>query len=125
MAIKHFKDLDVYQKSYAVSLLIHKASLEFPKIEQYAIANQLRRSSKSVCANLAEGFTKQYVSNKEYMRFILIALASANETIVWLDYVEDLGYVEQDLILEWKEEYSQICKMLNALHNSRKKLNAA
>ncbi|TGT90609.1 four helix bundle protein, partial [Mesorhizobium sp. M5C.F.Ca.ET.164.01.1.1] len=52
------RDLEVYKRAYAVSLEIHKATLAFPRIEQYALADQLRRSSKAICANLAEGFAK-------------------------------------------------------------------
>ncbi|TGP25104.1 MULTISPECIES: four helix bundle protein [unclassified Mesorhizobium] len=54
--IKRAKDLEVYRRAYAVSLEVHKATLVFPKIEQYALADQMRRSSKAICANLAEGF---------------------------------------------------------------------
>ncbi|MGB0720531.1 MAG: four helix bundle protein, partial [Bdellovibrionales bacterium] len=53
-----FKDLLVYQKSFAIATAIHKSTLTFPKIEQYALADQMRRASKSVCANIAEGFGK-------------------------------------------------------------------
>nr|WP_263499085.1 four helix bundle protein [Mesorhizobium sp. BR1-1-3] len=57
--IKRAKDLEVYKRAYVVSLDVHKATLAFPKMEQYALADQLRRSSKGICANLAEGFAKQ------------------------------------------------------------------
>ncbi|TGV76028.1 four helix bundle protein, partial [Mesorhizobium sp. M2D.F.Ca.ET.145.01.1.1] len=57
--VKRAKDLEVYKRAYMVSLTVHKATLAFPKIEQYALADQLRRSSKGICANLAEGFAKQ------------------------------------------------------------------
>ncbi|WP_263498206.1 four helix bundle protein [Mesorhizobium sp. CA13] len=56
--IKRARDLDVYRRAYAVSLDVHKATLVFPKMEQYALADQMRRSSKAICANLAEGFAK-------------------------------------------------------------------
>ena len=57
--VRSFHDLDVYQKAYQLSLDIHKATLGFPKLEQFALADQMRRASKSICANLAEGFAKQ------------------------------------------------------------------
>ena len=54
------KELRVYQRAYALSLKIHKLIQAFPKIEQYGgIADQLRRSSKSITANIVEGYTKQ------------------------------------------------------------------
>jgi four helix bundle protein len=57
--VSSFEDLEVFQRAYRVSLEIHEQSLRFPKIEQYALADQVRRASKSICANIAEGFAKQ------------------------------------------------------------------
>lgn len=71
--IKRAKDLDVYRHAYGVSLDVHKATLVFPKMEQYALADQMRRSSKAICANLAEGFAKQTHSRPEFARFISMA----------------------------------------------------
>ena len=56
--IKSFEDLAVFQRAYALSLVIHKVSLGFPKHEQFGFAEQIRRASKSICANIAEGFGK-------------------------------------------------------------------
>ena len=69
-AIRSFEDLEVFKRAYRVSLDIHRVSLAFPKIEQYALADQVRRASKSICANLAEGFAKQRRSPAEYRRFL-------------------------------------------------------
>jgi four helix bundle protein len=60
--VRSFRDLIVYQRAYGLSLQIHKASLGFPKMEQYALADQMRRASKSICGNIAEGFAKQRAS---------------------------------------------------------------
>ncbi|MBZ9716957.1 MULTISPECIES: four helix bundle protein [Mesorhizobium] len=75
--IKRAKDLEVYKRAYVVSLDVHKATLAFPKMEQYALADQLRRSSKGICANLAEGFAKQTHSKPEFARFISMAMGHA------------------------------------------------
>ena len=56
--IERVEDLEVFRRAYRLSLEIHKSSLALPRIEQFALADQLRRSSKSICANLAEGFAK-------------------------------------------------------------------
>lgn len=53
--IKSFKDLDVYQRAFEISLEIHEHSKTFPKDEQFALTSQIRRASKSICANIAEG----------------------------------------------------------------------
>jgi four helix bundle protein len=63
-----------------------------PQIEQRILADQLRRGSKSICANLAEGFGKQGLSKTEFRRFVLMSIGSADEMRVWLRYCLDLEY---------------------------------
>lgn len=111
-----FENLDVWKKAFDISVLVHKASLEFPKAEQYALADQIRRASKSICANIAEGFGKQKASKAEFKRFLLMALGSANEMLVWSRYCVELGYIDQVRYERWVSEYTSICKMLNVLH---------
>ena len=118
--ISSFEDLEVFQIAYKVSLELHKQTLDFPKHEQYGLADQIRRSSKSICANLAEGFGKQNLSNKEFKRYVSIALGSSDEMRVWIRYCLDLEYFEEE---EWKyfrDKYQQISKMLQGLHRSWK-----
>ena len=114
--IRDVEDLQVYKKAYAVSLEVHRASLEFPKIEQYALADQMRRASKSVCANLAEGFGKQSISKAEFKRYLMIAMGSADEMRVWVRYSQDLSYITHKQAEIWRNEYQIIAKMLNGLH---------
>lgn len=112
---KVFFELDVYKKAFDVSIDVHKESLSFPKIEQYAIADQIRRASKSICANLAEGYPKQKSSMKDFYRYVLISMGSANEMLVWIQYYKELGYIKEDKARFWYAEYLVIAKMLNAL----------
>ena len=77
--IASFEDLDVFQRAYRISLDVHRASLQFPKIEQHALADQIRRASKSICGNIAEGFGKQRRSGAEFKRYLLMAIGSADE----------------------------------------------
>ena len=114
--IRDFNDLQVYQKAYAVSLELHAATLKFPKHEQYELGSQMRRASKGICANIAEGFGKQNISKAEFKRFLLMAMGSADEMRVWLSYGLDLGYVELERYQRWSEEYRIIARMLNGLH---------
>jgi four helix bundle protein len=120
--IKSFSDLEVYKKAFAISIEIHSASLKFPKTEQYALSDQIRRASKSICANLAEGFYRQRASNADYMRFIIIALGSSGEMLVWVDYCEKLSYINPETSQRWKEAYEEISKMLHGLYTSRSKI---
>jgi four helix bundle protein len=115
MLIKTGKDLEVFKKAYRLSLEIHHVSLSFPKIEQFALADQLRRSSKSVCANIIEGFAKQSSSKAEFKRFLVIAIASAHETDLWLDYARDLRYLRPSDYQKFFTANCQTIAMLTSL----------
>jgi four helix bundle protein len=114
--VSSFEDLDVFQRAYRASLEVHKQSLRFPKIEQDALADQLRRASKSICANIAEGFSKQRRSSAEYRRYLLMAIGSADEMRVWIRYCLDLEYIDAATSQRWRDEYVAIAKMLQAIY---------
>ena len=114
-----FEDLEVFQRAYRISLDLHQASLHFPKIEQYGgLADQIRRASKSICGNIAEGFGKQRRSNAEFKRFLMMAIGSADEMQVWVRYCSDLEYIDQKVCATWRDEYRQIAKMLQGLYTA-------
>ena len=119
-AICTFEDLEVFKRAYRVSLEVHRISLEFPQAEQYGLADQIRRASKSICANLAEGFGKQSRSAAEFKRYIQISIGSADEMRVWIRYCFDLGYIDQSQWQSWRDEYQEIARMLQGLANSWK-----
>jgi len=106
--------LDVYQKAYQLALEIHKMTLGFPKHEQYELASQLRRSSKSICANIAEGMGKQE-SRADVRRFIRIAVGSCDESRVWLEFARDLGYIKPWEQAALDERYREIGRMLRGV----------
>ena len=83
-AVRSFEQLEVFQRAYRISLDIHRVSLKFPREEQRGLGEQVRRASKSICANVAEGFGKQSQSVAEFRRFLRIAMGSADEMRVWL-----------------------------------------
>ncbi len=115
MKAKSFEDLEVFQRAYRVSLAVHRESLRFPKIEQRSLGDQVRRASKSVCANIAEGFGKQSQSVAEFRRFLRVAMGSADEMRVWCRYCLDLGYIDETTWKQWRDEYQEIAKMLQGL----------
>ena len=115
-----FEDLEVFQRAYKVSLDVHRISQDFPKSEQYGLADQVRRASKSICANIAEGFGKQRQSHAEFNRFLMMALGSADEMRVWSRYCFDLGFIDEALWQAWRGEYQAIAKMLQSLISSSK-----
>ena len=116
--IESFEDLDVFQRAYRISLEIHNVSLKFPKEEQYGLGSQTRNASKSICANLAEGFGKRSHSVAEFKRFLLMAIGSSDEMRVWLRYCLDLGYIDEGQWQQWRDEYKEISQMLHGLHRS-------
>ncbi len=109
-----YERLDVYQKSYQAALDIHKITLSFPKIEQYELASQVRRSSKSIPANIAEGMGRQDTS-ADVRRFIKIALGSCDETRVWLRFSKDLGYLDESTHQQLEARYQEIGRMLQGV----------
>lgn len=109
---KTHRDLLVYNKAYIVSLEIYRASESFPIEEKHGVTNQLRRSSTSICANIAEGYGRQINSNTDFKRFLVIAKGSCQETIVWVDYCKDLSFINKETWEKWNNEYTEISKML-------------
>jgi four helix bundle protein len=109
----------VFRRAYQLSLDLHRASLQFPKVEQFAgLADQMRRASKSICGNIAEGYGKRRRSNAEFKRYLLMAIGSADEIQVWLKYCSDLEYIDQKICAQWRDEYRQIARMLQGLYSN-------
>ena len=109
-----FEKLEVFQRAYTLSLAIHKRSLTFPALEQRELASQLRRSSKSICANIGEGMSKQ-ASNRDVLRFVRMAIGSCDETRIWLKYAVDLGYLQATDYEQYHLAYCEIGRMLAGL----------
>jgi four helix bundle protein len=115
---KGFEDLAVFKLAYRLSLEVHRTSLDLPGVEQYGLAEQIRRASKGICANLAEGFGKQAMSAREFRRFVAMALGSADEMRLWSRYCLDLGYIDQPTWQRWRDGYQEMARMLQGLHRS-------
>src|ERR1700722_7857985 len=115
MVAKSFEDLAVFQRAYRLSLEIHRLSLRLPAIEQRALGDQIRRASKSIPVNIAEGVGKQGGSVAEFRRFLSLALGSADEMRVWARYCLDLGYIDEATWQRWRDEYRAIAKMVQGL----------
>jgi four helix bundle protein len=109
---KTFQQLVVWQKAHALVLEIYKITADFPKAELFGITSQLRRSSISIAANIAEGFGKKGKPDKA--RFFNIAQGSLEETDYYLILVKDLGYTETGHL---QEKLNEIRKLLIAYTN--------
>src|ERR1700740_801514 len=110
-----FERLAGLKRAYRISLEVHRASLRFPAVEQRALADQIRRASKSICANLAEGYGRQKGSKAKFARFVRIAIGSSDEMRVWLRYSLDLGYIDEPTWQGWRDEYQIVTRMLQSL----------
>jgi four helix bundle protein len=113
------EDLVVFRRAYEISLEVHRVSLGLPKVEQWALGDQIRRASKSICANLAEGFGRQGRSPADFERFVVMAMGSADEMRVWARYCRDLGHIDEARWDRWRQEYRAIARMLAGLLRSR------
>ena len=110
-----FEGMEVFQRAYRLSLEIHRTSLGFPAVEQRALADQIRRASKSICANLAEGYGRQKGSKAEFVRFVRMAIGSSDEMRVWLRYAFDLDYIDEPTWRGWRDGYQTVTRMLQSL----------
>lgn len=100
-----YKSLEIWQLSRDLVIDIHKMSLTLPKFEMYETGSQIRRSSKSVKSNIVEGYGRRYYK-QEFIRFVIYALASNDETINHLETLfETESLTDKEL---FKNLYSQI-----------------
>jgi len=117
---KGYRDLIVYQKSYTAALGIYELSKTFPAEEKYSLTDQIRRSSRSVPANIAEGWRKRKYP-KMFVSKLIDCSGEASETEVWLDFSKDLKYITEDKYLSFSEVYEEINKMLFSMINRPEK----
>ena len=75
------------------------------------------RASKSICANIAEGYGRQKRSKAEFKRFLQMAIGSSDEMRVWVRYALDLEYIDEPTWQRWRDEYQTIVRMLQSLLN--------
>ena len=109
-----FESLDVYRKSYELALSIYRFSETLPSDEKYGLISQMKRASLSVPLNIAEGYGKQSSGN-EYKRFLSMAKGSCGEMMVLLNFLKDLGQLEETHHKKYCEKYEEIEKMLYGL----------
>lgn len=112
--IKSHRDLIVYQKSFEVAGDVFQVSKSFPREEMYSLTDQIRRSSRSVSANLAEAWRRRRYE-KHFLSTMNIAEAEAAETQTWIDFAVAHEYISQDVGSQLDEKYEEILRMLVAM----------
>ena len=117
MKIRTHKELEVYQLAFDAAMNIFVISKAFPKEETYSLTNQIRRSSRSVCGNIAETFRKRRYP-KAFVSKIIDAEGEAAETQTWLDFSLSCSYISEDEYKDLYEKYDLIIgKLVNmSLH---------
>ena len=112
--LRGHRDLKVYQLAYNVAMHVFKESNTFPQEERYLLTSQIRRSSRSVAANIAEGFRKRQYPNM-FVSKLADSDAEATETQVWLDFARDCGYLSTEHHDDLVARYEEIGRMLHAM----------
>ena len=93
--IKYHTELKVYQKSFEVAMEIYKISFQFPSEEKYSLTDQIRRSSRSVSANISEAWGKRRYP-KSFVSKLTDAEGEARETQTWLEFSYQCNYIEEE-----------------------------
>ena len=114
------RDLIVYQKSFSAGKRIFELSRTFPREEMYSLTDQMRRSSRSVSANIAEAWRKRRYE-KHFCSTLNIAEAEAAETQAWLEYAATHGYLDAETASKANEYYEEILRMIVAMIASPEK----
>jgi len=114
VVMQGFRDLKVYQLAYKLAMEIFEESKKFPKEERYSLTDQMRRSSRSVAANIAEGFRKRQYPNMVASK-MADSDAEATETQIWLDFARDCSYMPTKRRDELVSGYEEVGKMLSAM----------
>lgn len=90
--IKSFSDLEVYQLSYQLSMNVFNLTKDFPSSEKYSLTSQIIRSTRSISANIAEGFGRR-TYQAEFKKFLIYSVGSLEESKVWLNFAKDCEYI--------------------------------
>jgi len=108
------RDLKVYQSAYKLAMEIFHLSKSFPREELYSLTDQIRPSSRSVPANIGEGFRKRRYPNMLVSK-LTDSDGEATETQVWLDFALDCGYMSKDNRDRLTAAYEEVGKMLSGM----------
>jgi len=109
--MKSFRDLEIYQKAFNLAIRVHHMTMTLPKYEMYEQGSQVRRSSKSIKDNIAEGYGRRRYK-MEFIRYLIFAQASCDESMSQLDLINILHF-EQHPIDELISEYEGLGKQIN------------
>ena len=114
--VKGFRDLEVYKLARQLSKEIFEISMKFPKEETYSLTDQVRRSSRSVGAQIAEAWGKRRYQ-KHFVSKLTDAVGEELETQHWIEAAQDCAYLSPEISTGLLEKYDTLGKMLNSMIN--------
>jgi four helix bundle protein len=114
------ENLDVFKSAFSLAMNIFEISKEFPKEEKYSLTDQIRRSSRSVNANLAEAYAKRRYE-AHFISKLTDAYMENYETQVWLRFAIECKYIQFDVYEKNIEKSKEIARLLNYMINHPKK----
>ncbi|UFH35450.1 four helix bundle protein [Flavobacterium acetivorans] len=117
-----FQDLLAYKKSFELSMLIFRMTKYFPSEEKYSLTDQIRRSSRSVSANLAEA-SRKIRYEKNFISKLTDCDAENAETQTWLEYSLACEYISQELFIELTNKSLEVGKLINYMINNPNKFS--
>ncbi len=109
--VQDYTGLKVYKLGFESAMRIFQLSKKWPNIEKYSLIDQIRRSSRSVCGNIAEAWRKRRYP-ASFVSKLSDADTEAGETEVWLDFAFNCGYLDKIEHNELRDHYDHICRML-------------
>lgn len=113
-----FRDLRVWQEAYSLAITVYEVCQTFPAYEQYGLASQMRRSSVSVCSNIAEGFGRR--TKKEKSRFYDMSNGSLTELENQLLIAGGVEYIKEEALADINVQCEKVHKMLSALQKTNR-----
>ena len=118
--IQHFRDLEVYLRAFKAAMEIFQVTKSFPREEKYSMVDQVRRSSRSVCSNIAEGWRKRKYE-PVFCNKMTDSMQEASETQCWLEFAQACQYISNDVFLRMDQEYESIIGMLTSMEKKSNK----
>ncbi|MGB5818198.1 MAG: four helix bundle protein [Saonia sp.] len=117
--IKSYRDLDVHKEAFALAMEIFWTTRKFPKEEAYSLTSQIVRSSRSVSANISEGWAKR-TYDAVFKQHLINALGSNSETEDWLTYALECKYITKKVFEDFTTKNDKVGRMLTKLHQNWK-----
>ena len=115
-----FRKLNAYQKGFELAMEIFELSKSFPKEETYSLTDQIRRSSRSVCINLAESYRKR-IYPKHFISKLTDADSENTETMGWIEFARSCGYITEKTKDQLESKNEEVGKLINyMIHNPSK-----